>query len=362
MIALVSVSAFSQGRLSLIDWFAGADIVASSASSNAGLHSDFYVREFEFSAFSKIDQTFDGVLTLSHHNELEQGHAHTEVHEAFILSSQIFDLSTVKIGKFFLGFGRLNRFHRHDWVITEAPFVQKSFFGNEGAKDTGIEYKRNLPKLQSSMTFGLTSGNEFNHSAEHDHEEEAEHNHSKAKAPTGYLRYATFFELDDQKGVDIGLNVISRRDEQSHKYMYYGLDLIYKNKTGRFLSTLLQLEIWTRQLEHDDEKHTDSGAYVYLEKGINRHHALGVRLDHYIQDEREDGGEEHGHSVDGLEVEDAMSALSLSYTYTNSEFSKIRFTLEHGNGIHVEDSDTESYTRGLIQFVFNIGAHPAHVY
>ena len=41
---------------------------------------------------------------------------------------------------------------------------------------------------------------------------------------------------------------------------------------------------------------------------------------------------------------------------------RTRVTLEHGDGIEVENSDTDSYTKLSVQFVFNIGAHPAHVY
>ena len=82
------VHAQSYGQL--IDLFAGADIVGTSASSDANLNSDFYVREFELSAFSSIDQTFDGVLTLAFHKELNSGHEHIEVHEAFLFSSKLF--------------------------------------------------------------------------------------------------------------------------------------------------------------------------------------------------------------------------------------------------------------------------------
>lgn len=356
---MLSLNSFAQN----INWFAGADIVGSTGSTDAGLESDFYVREFELSAYSKIDHTFDGILTLAYHHELEAGESHLEVHEGFLLSSKLIDLSTVKIGKFFLGFGRLNRFHRHDWVFTEAPLVQKSFFGNEGAKDTGAEIKRNLPSLESTFTLGLTSGNEFNHTGEHDHEEGVV---EKVKAPTAYARYAKFFEFTTTKGLEVGLNYVQRMDAESKKYQYSGLDLVYKNRVGKVVKTLVQFEAWARALEHveegETEKHNDTGAYIYFENGLNQHHAWGVRYDFYSQDEREEE-EGHDHSIDGLEVEDDFSAVTLAYIYTNSEFMRTRLSVEHGQGIHVEDDeDIDSYTKGTLQFVFSIGAHPAHVY
>lgn len=366
LIAIVSSSVYAQANNQLINWFVGADIVGHTGSTQAGLESDFYVREFEMSAFSTIDQTWDGILTLSYHHELQSGDQHLEVHEGFLFSSKLIDLSTVKLGKFFLGFGRLNRFHRHDWVFTEAPLVQKAFFGNEGAKDTGAEIKRNLISLNSTLTLGITSGNEFNHTGEHDHEEGEEHEVEKAKAPTGYLRFAKFWEFSTTNGLEVGLNYISRRDAESTGYQYAGLDLVYKNRVGKVVKTLVQMEAWSRAMEHtedgESETHNDMGAYIYLEKGINQHHAWGIRYDMFSQDEREEE-EGHDHSIDGLEVEDDFSAISFAYIYTNSEFMRTRLTIEHGQGIHVEDDeDVDSYTRGMLQLVFSIGAHPAHVY
>lgn len=376
LFSLLSSQAFAQQNLQLVSWFAGADIVGNTGSTEADLNGDFYVREFELSAFAAIDQTFDGILTLAYHNELQMGEEHLEVHEGFLFSSKLFNLSTVKIGKFFMGFGRLNRFHRHDWVFTEAPLVQKSFFGNEGAKDTGFEIKRNLVSIGSTLTVGLTSGNEFNHNEDHDHDHSGsnsseEHDHSKmAKTPTTYLRYAKFWDFSTTRGLEVGLNYVNRMDAESKKYQYSGLDLVYKNRVGKFVQTLIQAEIWARTLEHEhdgeEEKHNDLGAYVYLEKGIDQHHAWGVRLDYYSQDHREEEAgstEEHDHKIDGVEVDGDYSALTLAYIYTNSEFMRTRISVEHAQGIHVEGhDDVDSYTKGMLQFVFSIGAHPAHVY
>lgn len=358
LLLLLSFSCFAQtNNIQLINWFAGADIVGTTGNSKAQLESDFYVREFEFSAFASIDQTFDGILTLAYHKELEAGEEHMEVHEAFLFSSKLFNLANVKIGKFFLGFGRLNRFHRHDWIFTEAPFVQKSFFGNEGAKDTGIEYKRNLLSLGSTLTLGLTSGNEFNHTG-HSHDEDEEH--ESANGPTFYTRFAKFFESSTTKGFEVAANFINRKDEDSVAHQYLGFDLIYKDRFGRMIKTLVQSEIWSRTSTEDNEDHTDMGGYIYYEHGFNQHHSLGLRADYYKADH--ESGDGHDHSIDGLEVVDDLTALSVSYIYYNSEFMRTRLTYEHAEGIEVDGSDVDSYDKLSLQFVFNIGAHPAHVY
>lgn len=346
----------------LINWFAGADIVGTSGAGDAGLEGEMYVREFEFSAFSQIDQTYQGILTLSYHDELENEEEHMEIHEAFLFSSKLFHLANVKIGRFFMGFGRLNRFHRHDWIFTDAPMIQKALFGNEGAKDTGFEYKRNILSLGSTLTLGLTSGSQFNHTNEHNHAEGEEHTDEKSQAPTGYLRFAKFYEFSTTKGLEIGLNYISRHDAESFEHKYYGLDLIYKNRVGRYVDFLVQGEVWQRKSKHqengEEEDVEDMGAYLYVEKGIDQHHGVGVRLDYYEPGENDNEGLE----LDGLTLEGSHKAVSLSYNYYNSEFMRTRLTIEHAEGFAPVMGTDDSYTRAFVQFVFNIGAHPAHVY
>lgn len=373
LLPLLLFSNFTYAQLSsqnnLINWFAGADIVGASGNDDAGLKGGFYVREFEISANSQIDQTFEGVLTLSYHNEIESEDEHFEIHEAFLISNKIFDQTVVKFGKFFLGFGRLNRFHRHDWVFTDAPMIQKAFFGNEGAKDTGLELKHNLPSLNSTLTFGLTGGQEFRHT-NHDHNSNSSsENHKEAgKGPTAYLRWAYFKEFSTQEGFELGFNALTRIDEESVNYKYGGLDFTYKERAGKVVKNLLQSEIWYNNETHteddEDENFNSVGAYIYYERGIDQHHAFGLRADYFKPDEglhehQEASG--HNHGIDGLEVHKEYRAVSASYIYTNSEFTRFRFTTEYLNGIEAED-DVDSAVRAFAQIVFSIGAHPAHVY
>lgn len=360
LLILLSFGAYAQ-NIQLIDWFAGADIVGTTGNSDAELESSFYVREFEFSAMSRIDQNWNGILTLSKHKEIETEHDEIEIHEAVLSSSNIINLTNIRLGKFFLGFGRINQFHRHDWYFTDAPMVQKAFFGNEGAKDTGVEVKRNLLGLGSTLTLGLTNGNEFDHTNHSDAEENGqkkEHDHSKGKSPIAYARFAKFYEFTTTRGFEIALNAINRKDEESVLRRYYGLDFVYKNRFQNFLETLFQGEVWVRESSYDDEKHNDYGAYLYYQKAFDQHHAIGLRLDYFKMDEHDHEGEDHDHGIDGIAIHESYEALSASYIYSNSEFMKTRFTAEH----ILDIEDVGSVTRGFIQLVFNIGAHPSHVY
>lgn len=362
---LVCASAGAQvNSPQLISWFAGADIVGSGDfAKGEDVHDGMTVREFEFQAASQIDQTWEGYLTLAYHNELQQEEEHLEVHEAFLYSPRVLEQANLKVGKFFLGFGRLNRFHRHDWIFTEAPMYHKAFFGNEGVKDTGLEYSKIVGgDLNWKATIGLVSGQEFDHIHEHDHDGVEEEEHSEQPyAPTGYLRLSGFHEFTTQEGLEVGLNFITRSDEEGARYHFAGIDFIYKDRFNQFVRNLVQAEFWSRTtyLKGEDiDGLQDGGGYIYYERGFNRHHALGARLDYFRYDERED--EEHMH-IDGFHVVDPYQSATLSYTYRNSEFMRTRLALEHSTGLEI-DEEKKAVTRGFLQIVFNIGAHPAHVY
>ena len=364
-------SAQAQQNLQLIDWFAGADIIGVTNSQD-DLPTDFNVREFELSAYSQIDHIWEGSLTLALHKHTGTNEdTVTEIHEAFIFSNQFLPNTSFKLGRFFLGFGRLNRFHRHDWAISEAPQYHNEFFGFEAVKDDGVELSKLLSDdFYLKLTVGITSGKVFKetHSDEHvegvsDEEEDNQHENTNAHVPTHYFRLSTFSEYSTQKGMEYALSYIGRTDSEGVRFQYYGIDLIFKNKFRRFYKDLLQIEAWQRQTyEHEGENYSDIGGYLYYEKGFDQNHALGVKLDWYRPHNIHAGhDEEEDHESHGLEVRDEFSELSLVYSYYNSEFMRVRASLSHSKGIIIDEEEV-SNTKFMLQTVFMIGAHPAHLY
>ena len=120
------------------------------------------VREAEVFFYAPIDPIFDGVLGIAAHQE--GGVALFEIHEATIGSTKLVPWSRFRVGQFFLGVGKLNSTHRHDWPFTSAPRVHQEFFGEEGVDDTGLEYSI-LPPLPISLdlTVGITNGWKYGH-------------------------------------------------------------------------------------------------------------------------------------------------------------------------------------------------------
>lgn len=83
------------------------------------------MRSAELTLYSPIDHNFNGVISLTSHNH--EGENNFELHELYVENTTLIPRSTIKVGKFFLGLGRLNRFHRHDWYFTNTPLVNNSF-------------------------------------------------------------------------------------------------------------------------------------------------------------------------------------------------------------------------------------------
>jgi hypothetical protein len=357
LLFLASSNLWAQ-NLQLIRWFAGADVIGVT-NTEESLPSDFVVREFEISAFSQIDYIWQGSLTLSLHNDPGTAEeTHTDIHEAFIFSNQLLPGTSVKLGRFFLGFGRLNRFHRHDWAISEAPLYHSEFFGGEAVIDEGIEVSKLLAEdFYLNLTAGITSGKKFKE--EHHHEDEEEE-FKPADIPTHYLRLSTFHEFSTQKGFEYAVSLVKRTDGDGNKYEYTGFDLTFKNKFGRFYKDLLQFEAWKRkssEIEEDGDQ-IDYGAYIYYEKGFDQNHSLGLKLDWYKPQGHDEEEEGHDH---GTEINGEFTEISLVYSYYNSEFMRTRLTLSRSKGLLVEEKEVEN-TKLMLQTVFTIGAHPAHLY
>jgi hypothetical protein len=216
-----------------------ADIVGrQSLSSPPPVNDRWDLREGEVMLYAPIDHLFDGVLSLAAHRETDE--FTFEPHEAYIGSTKLIPRSRFRIGQFFLGIGRLNQFHRHDWPFITAPKVQQEFFAGtgtnaEGITDTGVEYSYLTPlPFFFEITAGVTNGWVFGHA------------HTvgvKALLPTIYFRGTTFVPWTSG-GAQIGLNVMTNRDSTGEQKNLAGLDFTAKWKEAGVTQFLLQSEIW----------------------------------------------------------------------------------------------------------------------
>lgn len=300
-------------------------------------------REVELMFYAPIDHRFDGMVSGAAH--FEAGEVYFELHEAYIKTSKLIPRSRVKLGSYFLGIGRLNRFHRHDWPFISAPKVHEDFLDEEGVQDTGLEYVWLTPlPFYLEVTLGMTSGFTFGHSHEAG---------SRPRTPTHYTRLGTYADLGDTGGIEIGLNYLGRKATDGEHMRLFGLDSTAKWKDGKVLRWLLQTEIWLRHLRSASNLlQKDLGGYFYPQYGFSENWALGIRFDMFNELTRTS-------AVTGQREKNINYGIIPTLSYTSSEFAKFR--LAYGYHGERELSETQ-FTDHVIelQATFILGAHPAH--
>lgn len=302
----------------------------------------FDIRSGEFTFFGPIDPTFDATLTFAAHNE--DGEFKAEVHEASISSSKLIPSSRIKAGKFFLGVGRLNQFHQHDWAFVSAPRVQSEFFADEGITDSGVEYSLLLPTDSYwDLTLGVTNGYTWG---------ESEDPAAKPHVPTHYIHPVNFVDFGDAGALQWGMNYLGRTDAAGIKTQLYGLDFVFKKTTAKTLDFLFQSEIWYRNQNSDETARTeDIGAYFFPQMALSERLFAGVRLDLFTELARKDT---NGDAQDNFDY-----GLVPTLTFKNSEFTTFRLAYTYDVQTYQGESDQVNQ-KIEVQLIAILGAHPAH--
>ncbi len=228
------------------------------------------IRSAELIFFGTLDSTFDALLNFAAHNE--DGEYTPEIHEAYVGSNKIVYASSFKLGKFFLGVGRLNSVHQSDWVFISSPRVQTDFFSEEGVADTGIEFSFPLPVAAYwDLTLGVTNGYNFGESTEPD---------SRPHVPTHYIRPSGYVEHGEVGQLQWGLNYLGRTDAASLQTQLFGVDLTYTKGANTSPVFFLQSELWYRiQNSPTTARSEQIGAYVFPQMSLAENVLLGVRVD-----------------------------------------------------------------------------------
>jgi hypothetical protein len=301
------------------------------------------MRGAEMMFYAPLDHRFDGTLSAAAHDE--DGETAFELHELYFSSSKIIPRTRLKVGQFFLGVGRINQVHQHDWPFISAPKVQEEFFAEEGIFDSGVEasYLFNTTKFLE-LTGGITSGHKYGH---------AHSSGAKPKVPTHYLSLKTFNEFSSSSGVQYALNYLGRTDEQDNKMMIPGLEVVAKWREGKIVKYLLQSELWYRNIEDASKSHSEQiGLYVFNQFYLFNSLDFGFRIDGFKDLSKRN-------SITGKKINNIQYGVSPELTWSSSEFVKMRAGLSH-EFTREEGMTVSKDTRLNFQFIFILGAHPAH--
>lgn len=301
------------------------------------------MRGVEVGFFAPVDYQFDAVMMLAAHDE--GGETMVELHEMFLSTSKVFPGTMIRAGQFFLGVGRLNRIHQHDWPFIKAPKVHETFFAEEGVFDAGIEGSHIFSfENPITLTLGLMSGRRWGH---------AHSDGPVPQIPTHYTRISFFTPINTRAGVDLGLNYIGRKDASENRYHLAGLDFTYKKREARHVAHLFQSEMWYQNLKNAIGEVTEqAGVYFFNNLAFNQHWSMGARLDMYKDFSITN-------ALSGKKLNNISYGGMVQAGYRSSEFA--RFTAALSHEFYREEGLTLSRdTRFQLQLTFIIGSHPAH--
>lgn len=332
------LSAFALAEGTGLKFSAAGDLVGNIGSKNQTTYPRrFDLREAEFGLYGPIDHNFDGTLTFAAHNE--DGAYNLEVHEAYLSAKGLLPNLRLKAGKFFLGVGRLNQFHRHDWPFVAAPKSHRTYFDEEAAGDTGLQgdYLLSFLPIFTELTLGVTNGWTFGH---------AHNQGEKPIQPTHYARIANFFPLGETGGLQTGLNYLGRNARNGGQTKLFGTDLTAKWRENGVVNWLLQSELWGRNLRPvGGNLERTYGGYLYAQKNLFDRVDLGLRFD--------------GYTLDTSPTRNLDYSLLTNVNFRHSEFAlfKASYQLDYEKRAH-QDSQVNRVLQ--IQAVFLLGDHPSH--
>src|SRR5262249_793592 len=123
-----------------------------------------------------------------------------EVEEAAIVTTSLPYNFTLKGGRFFADFGRLSKFHDHDFPFVNRPTVLEEYVGGESQAD-GLELS-SLAPIEQYLTLTLGAYNKIGAD-----NEQVSNAIARPLDRFTYLAHpATFISLNDSNSVDFGLN------------------------------------------------------------------------------------------------------------------------------------------------------------
>jgi hypothetical protein len=307
--------------------------------SDPTFHNGFNFQEAEVQFTADVDPYWKANFILAVNRD-----GKAEIEEGYVTSEQLpYDLlpsdTSLKLGKFFAGFGKHNLLHAHQFPFIDRPLINQTVFGDEGLKEPGMGLSYLLPTSWfSELTFqGLAGENESLFRASED-----------SKPRGAYLgHWKNFFDVSDSTTLEIGNSYIGGRNATGGRFSQaIGLDLTMKWRPPQ-QATEKGL-IWQNEyiyFSRNRDRHpapTGGGLYSSLQYQFARNWWIQGRYDLLGVPKLEDGRKQRWSTLLAL-VPSEFSALRLQYSYLTQERAK-------------------SVNEIMLQANFTIGSHPAHQY
>lgn len=310
----------------------------------------FSLQEVELQFSADVDAYFRAQATIGIHQEMgehdheegeeeeHEGGFHVEPEEVFVETISLPSV-TLKAGKFYSNFGKLNSIHTHARPFIYKSEVQEAVFGHEGLAETGVgvAYLTPLPWFSELdlQTFSPKNEDLF-----------TESHHSM-----GYsFKWKNLWDLSEHLTFELGTSALRFSDHNhesdiENKTGVYGTDLTFKwrpSKNAKSRSFMWLTEFLFKE-RSGDVKDYQSGVTTFMK------YQFATRW--YAQAKYEFLGFKKLEDVRDLNSYAALLA------FVPTEFSSIRAQYDT-----IHDGMDSPERRISLQLNISIGAHPAHQY
>ena len=344
-----------------------------------GFTDGFNLRAIEIMFAADVDPYFKAWAIV------EVGEHEAELEEAVVLTTSLPLGLQVKAGQFFSDISRQNAMHAHEWNFADMPLIHELLLGDHGLNERGVQVSWLAPTPFFMMLgFEALQGRNENLFAHLADEDDPLPEHRGPRVLLGWAKLAPMLRgphafqlgLFAGRGVhqEAHLGPEGNADPGSHwldgHQWLAGADVVYRytpaTAYGHRWLTLeggyLYREKDVELIAHNNPARApvignratarQDGFYVQGTYGFLPRWRLGLRgeMVGLINEERSPRGRfgEHG----------ASSRVSAMVDWTLTEFSRLRFQVNHGR--YETHEGREEATEGFLQAVFSLGAHGAH--
>jgi hypothetical protein len=343
----------------------------------------FALAETELAIEANVDDKFRGWATIALENE--DGETKVELEEAYLNTLALPHGLGVKFGRFFSDFGYLNRVHSHAWDFADQPLVYRAFFANQ-LKDDGMQLRWVAPTdlfvelgAEALRGAGFPAGGE---------------DRSGVNTTVAFARIGG--DLSDSSAYRLGLSRINAdaderavEDEETGVSTVFtgdsnttGIDFVYKwapKGNPAVNNFIFQAEYYVRDEDGDVVFNPEGGdfdgdgvadptfasAYDGRQKGFYLQGAYqfmprwraGLRYDRLKANNDVPGAPALDTALDNLaDTGTDPERWSAMLDWSGSEFSRIRLQYNRDESRPGGEKDDQ----WLLQYIYSLGAHPAH--
>lgn len=335
----------STGAVSALNPAIGV-VIDTTAEHRSTVGGTFNFRAAELSLAASIDPYARGYAIITGSGE------GVEVEEAAMVTTSLPWNLQARGGRFFADFGRLAKFHPHEYAFVNSPLSLERIVGGESKAD-GVELSYLFP---TPFFLRATLGGYNKIGAENERLDDTK---SRSWSRFTYLaRLNTYADLTDSHNLELGTSMaytpsVRLPDISGSTRNLVGLDLTYRYQPlGR---TTDQSLTWGSELFVNSERRSKTyddgtivgrrqnafGGYSYAEWKFNRNWATGFLFD-YAPSLDSPGKKTKGYSP--------------FITWSPSEFNRLRFQFTHLDD-KVREEKTERGNQIFLQWTTVLGSH-----